>query len=633
MTALHVFMARRFVGIDRTRGKDYNRTMFQDFEDKGGPAAVAQRVARLREVLEARGLHAWLTPHADAYQNEFIPASEERLLWLTGFSGSWGLAVVMPERAVLFVDGRYTLQAEQQTDRTVFEIVKVPDIRPDDWLAENLQTGQRLGYDPRLQTLAGARKLQEATEQAGAELVAEPDNPIDALWTSRPAPPRNPVTLHPLAYAGESAGEKVARVQATLKTDGDDAVLLSAPESVAWLLNVRGSDIAHTPVALCRAIVPAEGLVQAFIEPDRLGEEVRAALSEIAVVEAPETMHDQLAALASAGMRTIRLDPNHASRWLADMVEASGAQINEAADPCVRRKAIKNETEITGARAAHLRDGVAMTRFLAWLDANAPGNGVDEIAAAEKLETFRTETGALQDLSFDTISGAGPNGAIVHYRVTRATNRPLEPGTLYLVDSGGQYRDGTTDITRTVAIGQPSEQMRRRFTLVLKGHIAIATARFPEGTRGVDIDGFARRALWAWGLDYDHGTGHGVGSFLGVHEGPANISKRGTTELEPGMILSNEPGYYRAGEYGIRIENLVLVLPPEAVGGGDREMLRFETLTLAPIDRQLIVPELLTGDERAWIDAYHACVQTKLAPHLQGGDLTWLERATQPLAG
>jgi len=607
--------------------------MFQDFEDRGGSEKVAARVARLRAALAARGLDAWLTPHADEYQNEFIPPCAERLLWLTGFSGSWGLAIVLPERAALFVDGRYTLQAAQQTDTDVFEIIKAPDTKPNEWLAENLQTGQRLGYDPRLQTLAGARKLQEATKQAGSELVAEPDNPIDALWTGRPAPLRNPVTLHPLAYAGEAAGEKVARVQATLKTDGDDAVLLSAPESVAWLLNLRGSDIAHTPVALCRAIVPAEGLVQAFIELDRFGEEVRAALSEIAVVEGPETMPDQLAALASAGMRTIRLDPNHASRWLADMVEASGAQISEAADPCVRRKAIKNETEIAGARAAHLRDGVAVTRFLAWLDGHAAGGEVDEIGAAQKLEAFRAETGELRDISFDTISGAGPHGAIVHYRVTRATSQRLAPGTLYLVDSGGQYRDGTTDITRTVAIGQPSEEMRRRFTLVLKGHIAIATARFPEGTRGVDIDAFARRALWSWGLDYDHGTGHGVGSFLSVHEGPASISKRGTTELEPGMILSNEPGYYRAGEYGIRIENLLLVRPPEAVGGGDREMLRFETLTLAPIDRRLIVPELLTEDERAWIDAYHAQVHAKLAPHSNGDALAWLEQATQPLAG
>ncbi|RIA55571.1 aminopeptidase P family protein [Dichotomicrobium thermohalophilum] len=607
--------------------------MFQNFEDRGGPAAVAQRVTRLREVLAARGLDAWLTPHADTYQNEFQPPSEERLLWLTGFSGSWGLAVILPESAVLFVDGRYTLQAGQQTDRTVFEIIKVPDTKPDDWLAENLQKGQRLGYDPRLQTISGARKLREAAEQAGAELIAVPDNPIEALWTDRPAPPENPVTLHPLTFAGEAARDKIARVQEALKKAGDDAVLLSAPESVAWLLNIRGSDVAHTPIALCRALVSADGSVRLFIEPDRLGEDVRAELARIATVHPPDAMANELAAFAKAGKPTIRLDPNHASRWLADLVEASGAEISEATDPCVRLKAIKNKTEIDGARAAHLRDGVTVTRFLAWLDASAPGNGIDEISAAQQLEAFRAETGQLQDISFDTISGAGPNGAIVHYRVTHATNRPLEPGTLYLVDSGGQYRDGTTDITRTVAIGQPTEEMRRRFTLVLKGHIAIATARFPKGTRGVDIDGFARRALWAAGLDYDHGTGHGVGSFLGVHEGPASISKRGMIELEPGMILSNEPGYYREGEYGIRIENLVLVLPAEPVGGGDREMLRFETLTLAPIDRRLVVPQLLTEDERAWLDAYHAHVHARLAPHLRGEELAWLEQATQPFAG
>ncbi len=607
--------------------------MFQDFADRGGPAAVAQRVARLRAVLAARGLDAWLTPHADAYQNEFIPPSEERLLWLTGFSGSWGLALVLPARAVLFVDGRYTLQAEQQTDRSVFEIIKAPDTKPDDWLAETLKPGQRLGYDPRLQTIAGARKLREAAEKAGAELVAVADNPVEALWTGRPAAPANPVIPHPLTFAGEAASDKIARVREALERDSDDAALLSAPESVAWLLNIRGSDVAHTPIALCRALLPAHGPLRLFIEPERMGEEVRAALSGIVTVHPPETLADELADFAKAGTRKIRLDPNHASRWLACMVEDSGAEIVEAADPCVRLKAIKNDTEIAGARAAHLRDGVAVTRFLAWLDANAPANRIDEISAAKQLEAFRAETGQLQDVSFDTISGAGPNGAIVHYRVTHATNRPLEPGTLYLVDSGGQYRDGTTDITRTVAIGQPGEEMRRRFTLVLKGHIAIATARFPKGTRGVDIDGFARRALWAAGLDYDHGTGHGVGSFLGVHEGPASISKRGMVELEPGMILSNEPGYYKEGEYGIRIENLLLVLPSEAVTGGEREMLRFETLTLAPIDLRLVMPELLTQDERAWLDAYHAHVRARLGPHLHGDELAWLERATRPLSG
>jgi len=607
--------------------------MFQNFDDRGGPAAVARRVARLREMLAARGLDGWLVPHADPYQNEFQPACEERLLWLTGFSGSWGLAVVLPGRAVLFVDGRYTLQAEQQTDRSVFEIIKAPDTKPDDWLAETLKPGQRLGFDPRLQTIAGARKLREAAETAGAVLLPISDNPVEALWTDRPAPPANPVALHPLTFAGETASDKITRVREALKRDGDDAALLSAPESVAWLLNIRGSDVAHTPIALCRALLPAHGPLRLFIEPERLGEEVRAALADIATVHAPEALADELADFAKDGAPRIRLNPNHTSRWLACMVEDSGAEIVEAADPCVRFKAIKNDTEIAGARASHLRDGVAVTRFLAWLDANAPANRIDEIKAAQRLEAFRAETGELQDISFDTISGAGPNGAIVHYRVTRATNRPLEPGTLYLVDSGGQYRDGTTDITRTVAIGQPSAAMRRHFTLVLKGHIAVATARFPMGARGVDIDGFARRALWAAGLDYDHGTGHGVGSFLGVHEGPASISKRGMVELEPGMILSNEPGYYREGEYGIRIENLLLVLPPEPIAGGEREMMRFETLTLAPIDRRLVVPELLRQDERTWLDAYHAHVRARLAPHLDGDELAWLEKATLPLAG
>jgi len=608
--------------------------MFQDFDDRGGPAAVAERVARLRAVLASRELDGWIAPHADEFQNEFIPPSEERLLWLTGFSGSWGLAIVLRDRAVLFVDGRYRLQAGQQTDRTVFDILQVPDIKPDDWLAGNVDSGQRLGYDPRLSTINEARKLRSAVDKAGAELVEVTENPIEALWTDRPAPPANPVTIHPRTLAGEAATSKIERVQDILREHGDDAVLLSAPESVAWLLNIRGSDIAHTPVALCRALVPVGGPVRLFIEPGRLGEEVRAELNGVTAIHAPDTMAGELAAFAgSSGTAKIRLDPNHASRWLADLVEGGGAQISEGPDPCVRLMAIKNETEIGGARAAHLRDGVAVTRFLAWLDAKAPRGGIDETRAAQQLEAFRADTGELQDISFDTISGAGPNGAIVHYRVTRATNRPLEPGTLYLVDSGGQYRDGTTDITRTIAIGQPSAAMRRNFTLVLKGHIAIATLRFPKGVTGAHIDAFARRALWEAGLNYDHGTGHGVGSFLSVHESPPSISKRGMAELEPGMILSNEPGYYREGEYGIRIENLLLVLPPEDIAGGEREMMRFETLTLAPIDRRLVVPELLTDDERAWLNAYHAHVHAELAPHLQGDAAAWLKQATQPLAG
>lgn len=610
--------------------------MFQDFEDRGGPGRIAERVARLRGALAQCGVDAWLAPHADAYQNEFIAPSAERLLWLTGFSGSWGLAAVLPERAVLFVDGRYTLQAAQQTDRTVFEIVKAPDTRPDDWLAQALKAGQRLGFDPRLHTISAARKLRAAAETAGAELVAVANNPIDALWRGKPAPPANPVRVHPLSFAGEAAAAKIARVRKALKKHGDDAVLLSAPESVAWLLNIRGSDVAHTPIALCRALVPVDGAVRLFIEPGRIEAAVHAELADIASIHAPETMADELAAIA-AGRDTVprvRLDPDHASRWLADLVDAAGAQISEADDPCTRLKAIKNVTEIGGARAAHLRDGVAVTRFLAWLDANAPHGWVDEIGAAQRLEAFRAETGELRDISFDTISGAGPCGAVVHYRVTRSTNRPLEPGTLYLVDSGGQYRDGTTDITRTIAVGQPNAAMRRHFTLVLKGHIAIATLRFPKGITGAHIDAFARRALWEVGLNYDHGTGHGVGSFLSVHEGPQSmsISKGGQTELEPGMILSNEPGYYREGEYGIRIENLMLVLPPEAITGGEREMMRFETLTLAPIDRRLIAPELLSAAERAWLDAYHADVCARLGPHLQSEDLAWLERATAPLA-
>jgi len=437
--------------------------MFQDFEDRGGPEKVAERVARLRTALAARGLDIWLTPHADEYQNEFIPPCAERLMWLTGFTGSWGLAIVLPQSAALFVDGRYTLQAAQQTDTEVFEIIKAPDTKPDEWLAEMLAASQRVGFDPRLHTISGARKLQETAEDAGAELVATTDNPVDALWTDRPAAPSSPVNAHPLEFAGEDAASKIARVREALEKDGEAAVMLSAPESVAWLLNIRGSDVAHTPLALCRALLPADGSVRLFIEAGRVGEDVRKALADAATLHAPEALGEELTTFATAGEAPkVRLDPNHASRWLADLVEKTGAQVSEAADPCTRLKAIKNETEIAGTRAAHLRDGIAMTRFLAWLDAHAPAGEVDEIGAAQKLEAVRAETGELWDISFDTISGAGPHGAVVHYRVTHATNQPLEPGTLYLVDSGGQYRDGTTDITRTVAVGQPTEEMRRR---------------------------------------------------------------------------------------------------------------------------------------------------------------------------
>jgi Xaa-Pro aminopeptidase len=604
--------------------------MYQNFEDVGGPAHGARRVRLLRERLKALGLAGFLVPRSDEYQSEYVPANAERLLWLTGFSGSWGLAAVLMDKAALFVDGRYTLQAAAQTDPAVFEIVKITDTKPSDWLCANLGEGDRLGYDPRLHTVAEIKGLTKALAKGGAALVPVQDNPVTALWTDRPAPPSAPVMLQPVAFAGREAADKIAEVQKALRDARQDAVIITALDSIAWLFNIRGGDLPHTPFVLSHAIVPTEGRPALLVSGAKLSNGVRAVLADIAEIAEPEELAGALATLGKGGAR-IQLDPARASRWIADALIAAGAQIGEGEDPCLLPKAKKNAAEIAGARAAQRRDGAAMCRFLAWLDEAAPKGDLDEIAAAEQLEAFRRESPELKEISFDTISGAGPNGAVVHYRVSRSTNRKLEPNSLFLIDSGGQYQDGTTDITRTVAVGEPTAEMRRRFTLVLKGHIAIATARFPKATRGTDLDAFARRALWEAGLDYDHGTGHGVGSYLSVHEGPQGLSKRAPAELEPGMILSNEPGYYKAGAYGIRIENLLLVRKAEPIPGGERPMLSFETLTLAPIDRRLVELSLLTQAEQHWLDDYHRRVEAELLPAMKGSDRQWLIEACRPI--
>lgn len=604
--------------------------MFQKYDDVGGPAHGALRVRLLRERLTGLGLAGFLVPRADEYQNEYVPACAERLLWLTGFSGSSGLAAVLTEKAALFVDGRYTLQAAAQTDPAVIEVVKGADTKPSDWLAANLGEGDRLGYDPRLHTIGEVGSLATALARSGATLVPVEDNPVTALWSDRPAAPEAPVELHPLEFAGRAAAEKIAGLQGGLREAGEDAALILALDSIAWLFNIRGSDLPHTPFVLSHAILPANGRPSLFIAAAKLGDAARGALAEVADLAEPSGFAAALGQLGAAKAR-VRIDPSRTSRWIGDRLTEAGAIIREGEDPCILPKARKNAAEIAGARAAHLRDGVAVARFLSWLDtAAASGDALDEIGAAQRLEAFRAEAPELREISFDTIAGSGPNGAIVHYRATRSTNRPLDRDSLFLIDSGGQYRDGTTDITRTVAIGAPAGRMRRHFTLVLKGHIAIATARFPKGTRGGDLDAFARRPLWEAGLDYDHGTGHGVGSYLSVHEGPQGLSKRATAVLEPGMILSNEPGYYRAGAYGIRIENLLLVEEPADVGG-ERPMMAFETLTLAPIDRRLIEPALLSPDELEWLNAYHKRVAREIGPRLSPADREWLERACAPI--
>jgi Xaa-Pro aminopeptidase len=617
--------------MTKTGDPEGGGAVFQTYEAPHARGDHAERLRQLRHRLAELGVDAVLVPRADEHQGEYVPPAAERLAWLTGFTGSAGLAAIARSAAALFVDGRYVVQAPSQVDTSLFRVLQVPQAKLSQWLLDTLKGGAVVGYDPWLHAEAAIEELGEALAPKGIKLKALGKNPVDRIWgRARPAPPQGAVCPHPLAYAGKPAQEKLAELQASLRRDNADAVILTQPDSIAWLFNIRGSDVAHNPVPLAFAVVPTGGKPELFIDKGKLGREARAYLAPLTKVSAPALLGARVAALKAAGKR-VRLDPHTAANWFFRKLTGGKGRIVRGADPCVLPKARKNAAEIRGARAAHKRDGAVMARFLAWLEREGSGGKLDEIAVARQLENLRRETQALKEISFDTISGAGPNGAIVHYRVTTASNRTLRAGELYLVDSGAQYLDGTTDITRTVALGEPTREMQERFTLVLKGHIALATARFPAGTRGVDLDAFARRALWEAGLDFDHGTGHGVGSYLSVHEGPQNISKRGTTPLEPGMIISNEPGYYKAGAYGIRIENLILVEEPRAVPGGEREMLGFETLTLAPIDRRLILPALLAERERAWLDAYHARVRAEISPDLGPEDRAWLEAATAPL--
>lgn len=602
--------------------------MFQTFSAPSDAALFPERLKRLRALLADAGLQALILPRGDEHQSEYVAPSSERLSWLTGFTGSAGEAVVTRRHAALFVDGRYTVQARAECGG-LYELPGLARTALVPWLRDKLKSGDAVGFDPWLHTAAEVERLRADLKPAGIVLKPTRSNLVDRLWgKERPPPPGGPVVPHPVKYAGRTADSKIAAVQKTLKEAGQDVVVLTSPDSIAWLFNIRGHDVPHNPVVLAFAIVPAQGKPELFVSPEKLTRETRVHLDGFAKVAQPAALKERVQALRKAGRR-VRLDHDRAAWWLA---RALGKSAVRGADPCVAPKAVKNATEIKGARAAHVRDGAAVVRFLAWLDrAVAAGQEIDEITAVRTLEAQRAASQALKEISFDTISGSGPNGAIVHYRVTEASNRRLRPGELFLVDSGAQYLDGTTDITRTVAIGAPSAEMRERFTLVLKGHIAIATARFPKGTRGIDLDPFARRALWAAGLDYDHGTGHGVGSYLSVHEGPQSISRAGMAVLEPGMILSNEPGYYKEGRYGIRIENLVLVTEPEARLGGDKPVMGFETLTLVPIDRRLIARELLTPDEIGWIDTYHAAVLAAVGPEVDAPTLGWLVAATRPL--
>jgi Xaa-Pro aminopeptidase len=603
------------------------RQRFQTFDDPSHRKG-AERIEALRAGLREAGLDGFVVPRADEHQSEYVPADAERLAWLTGFTGSAGSAVILMDAAALIVDGRYTLQAPEQVDTGIITVVPLAETTPEAWIGTHLKRDQVLGFDPWLHTPDGLARLERAATKAGGAVRAAP-NLVDAVWAGRPKPPAGPVVLHPDALAGETVADKLARVRAALAEGGCDALVVSDPHNLAWTFNLRGSDVGHTPLALGYAILPREGSARLFLVSPNVDPALRTALASVAAILPRADLDDGLAALSGA---RVRLDAATGAVALKEKIEAAGGVADVGKDPITGMKAVKNAAEIAGARAAHLRDGASVVRFLAWLDGAAASGHLTEIAAVEALEDFRAASGDLRDVSFPTISGSGANGAIVHYRVSRASDRTVRPGELFLIDSGAQYPDGTTDITRTVAVGEPSAAMRDRFTLVLKGHVAIARAVFPKGTTGAQIDAFARAPLWQAGLDFDHGTGHGVGAFLSVHEGPQRIAKTGTVALEPGMILSNEPGYYASGAYGIRIENLVLVEPRE-IPGGERPMLGFETLTLAPYDRRLIQPELLDPGERAWIDAYHARVRETLTPALDAAARDWLEQATAPLAG
>ena len=602
---------------------------FQTFDDPAEMSEPAPRLTALRSELARRGLDGFVVPHADRHQNEYLPPSEERLAWLSGFTGSAGTAVILAERAVLFVDGRYTLQARDQTDPELFAIEHLIETPPSDWIEANLAAGNKLGFDPWLHTAEGAERLAKACSNIGAILVATEPNPIDATRRNRPAPPNGAIVPHDLKFAGEPVAQKLDRIRAEIRKLNADALVVSDPHAVAWTFNIRGADVAHTPLPLAFAIVLADS-ARLYVDESKLTSAARDALAGLADIRSEDTFAQDLAALGAEHL-VVRLDQSTAAHAISQAIMANGGKVLRGPDPIAVMKAVKNAVEIAGSRTAHRRDGAAVVNFLAWFDRTAPDGQLREIDAVEALETFRRESGHLRDVSFPTISGVGPNGAIVHYRVTRKTNRKIVPGELFLIDSGAQYQDGTTDITRTVMVGDAGHEVRDRFTRVLKGHIAIARAVFPDGVSGSQLDSFARTHLWAAGLDFDHGTGHGVGSYLSVHEGPARIAKLGTSALMRGMILSNEPGYYKTGHYGIRIENLVLVSEAPAVAGGDKPLNRFETLTLAPIDRRLIDRNLMAADEIDWLDTYHAEVRETLMPLVADDARIWLGAATAPL--
>ncbi|MDP2080900.1 MAG: aminopeptidase P family protein [Pseudotabrizicola sp.] len=597
--------------------------MFQSFDNHATPEQGPPRLVALREVLAREGLAGFIVPRADAHQGEYVAARDERLQWLTGFTGSAGFAVILRDVAGVFIDGRYRVQVKAQVDLGHFTPVPWPEIKPGDWITEHLSAGE-VGFDPWLHTADDIAALRAVLEPAGLGLRAT-ENLVDAIWPDQPPPPCGLAFVHPDALAGDSSADKRARLAEGLRKAGQRAAVITLPDSICWLLNIRGADVPKNPVLHGFAILHDDARLTLFADPAKLDDATHAHMGPQVSLRPPEAFVSALRSLSGP----VRVDRASAPLAVSDALTEAGIAVAWGEDPCRLPKARKTSAEIEGMRAAHLRDGAAVVELLAWLESQ-PQSTLTEIDVVTALEGFRRATNALHDISFDTICGAGPNGAIMHYRVTRETNRPVQNNELLLVDSGAQYRDGTTDITRTVAMGDPGADARACYTRVLQGMVAISRARFPKGVSGRDLDPLARVALWVAGQDFDHGTGHGVGAFLSVHEGPQRISRLSEVPLEPGMILSNEPGYYREGAFGIRLENLIVVqVAPDL--GDNRAQYSFETLTFVPLDRRLIVTAMLAPAEREWLDAYHAEVLAKIGPRVGGGTLEWLTAACAPL--
>ena len=590
---------------------------------------IKSRLSALRVEMTKQGLDAFVVPLTDEHQSEYVAGYAQRLAWLTGFLGSAGFAIVMAEKAAVFVDGRYTIQVVDQVDQNLFEHCHFAEGTPLKWLCENLEKDNVVGFDPFLHTQPWVNGANKTITAKGATLKALAKNPIDTVWSDQPSEPNKPVVAQPLQYSGKVSGDKRGEVARELKDQGAEVAVLTALDSIAWALNIRSEDVLNTPVSLAFATIHDDATATLYIDPSKVDTALREHLGNGVEVRDKNTFIDGLKSIGVEG-RSVLVDPATASSAVHMALKSAGATIVSGMDPCALPKSRKNVVEQQGSRDAHVRDGAAVSEFLYWLSIEAPKGGLDELSAAAKLERIREKGDIFKDLSFRTISAAGPNGALCHYSVSEETNRAIELNSIYLVDSGGQYLDGTTDITRTIAVGTPTAEQKDRFTRVLKGHIALATALFPKGTTGSQLDALARKPLWDVGLDYDHGTGHGVGSYLAVHEGPGRIaSVPNKIALEEGMIFSDEPGYYKAGEYGIRIENLVLVKGVDT--SGDRDMLGFETLTLAPIDHNLVDVPLLTTDELAWLNDYHARVYDEISPLVSDATKTWMKSVTAPL--